>query len=75
LFFKKKNKTYFVTLITDKKEESMYVTGKSKKDVKEMVSSVVINCSLFPFKSKKDFKLKVKSANFKEREKSHNGNK
>ena len=64
-FFKKKNKTYYVTMITKDKKESMYVTGKSKKEVKEMVSSVVINCSLFPFGSKEDFKLKVKSANFK----------
>ncbi|MBQ9072336.1 MAG: hypothetical protein IJY25_04195 [Bacilli bacterium] len=64
-FFKKKNKTYYVTLITKDKKESMYVTGKSKKEVKEMVSSVVINCSLFPFRSKEDFKIKVKSAKFK----------
>lgn len=63
MFLKKRNKTYLVTVITDKKEESMYVTGKSKKEVKELVSGVVINCSLFPFKSKKDFKIKVKSAN------------
>lgn len=60
MFFKKKNKTYYVTLITKDKKESMYVTGKSKKEVKEMVSSVVINCSLFPFKSKEDFKIKCK---------------
>ena len=64
MLFKKKDKTYFVTLITKDKKETMYVTGKSKKDVKNMVSSVVINCSLFPFKSEKDFKIKVKCAKF-----------
>jgi len=60
LFLKKRNKTYYVTLITKNKTESMYVTGKSKKDVKEMVSSVVLNCTLFPFTTKKDFKIKCK---------------
>lgn len=60
LFFKKRNKIYYVTLITKDKKESMYVTGKSKKEVKEMVCSVVINCSLFPFKTKKDFKVRCK---------------
>lgn len=63
MFRRKRNKTYLVTLITKDKVEDMYVTGKSKKDVKKLVSGVLLNCSLFAFKTKQDFKLKVKSAN------------
>lgn len=62
MFRRKRNKTYLVTLITKDKVEDMYVTGKSKRDVKKLVSGVLLNCSLFTFKTKQDFKLKVKSA-------------
>lgn len=60
MFRRKRNKTYLVTLITKDKVEDMYVTGKSKRDVKKLVSGVLLNCSLFPFKSKQDFKIKCK---------------
>ena len=60
MFRRKRNKTYLVTLITKDKIENMYVTGKSKRDVKKLVSGVLLNCSLFPFKNKRDFKIKCK---------------
>lgn len=60
MFRRKRNKKYLVTLITKDKVEDMYVTGKSKKEVKKLVSGVLLNCSLFKFKTEKDFKLKCK---------------
>jgi len=44
----------------------MYVTGKSKKDVKKLVSGVLLNCSLFKFKTKNEFKIKCKRSFRKE---------
>lgn len=66
MFHRKSNKTYLVTLITKDKVEDMYVTGKSKRDVKKLVSGVLLNCSLFNFKTENDFKLKCKRSFRKE---------
>lgn len=66
MFRRKRNKTYLVTLITKDKVENMYVTGKSKKDVKKLVSGVLLNCSLFKFKTKNEFKIKCKRSFRKE---------
>lgn len=55
---KKKYKDYLVVLIYKGKREKMQVRAKSKIEAKNTVSKTVLNCSLYSFKSKKDFKLK-----------------
>lgn len=60
MILKRKNKDYLVTIITKTSSESMTLKAKSKRQAKKLVRSVVINCSLYPFKRKKDFRLKCK---------------
>ena len=60
MIFRRKDKHYLITLIDDKKTETMQVNAKSGRLAKKIVSDLLIRCSLFPYKTKKDFKLKCK---------------
>lgn len=58
-----KNKKYTVTIITKNKKEYVEVLAKNKKAAIQMVEDVLLKCSIFNFKTKNDFTLKVKCIN------------
>lgn len=59
MIFKRTEKNYIVKIIANNYYEELIVKAKSKKEIKNLITCILLNCSLFPFKDKRDFKLKI----------------
>lgn len=53
-------KNYIVTIISNNKKQNVQLKAKNKKESKEMVANVLLNCELFGVKSLENIKLKSK---------------
>lgn len=53
-------KNYIVTIISNNKKQNVQLKAKNKKESKEMVANVLLNCKLFGVKSLENIKLKSK---------------
>ena len=51
-------KNYIVTIISNNKKQNVQLKAKNKKESKEMVANVLLNCELFGVKSLENIKLK-----------------
>ena len=58
-----RTKKYIVLIITKNKVEKVEVLAKNKKRARKIVEEVLLKCSIFNFKTKAEFKLKVKCMN------------
>ena len=53
-----KRKNYIVRIISKGKREDVQVIAENRKKATQMVMDILLNCNIFGFKSKNEFKLK-----------------
>ena len=63
----KRRKDYIVTIIAKNYKQEVKVRATTIKEAEEIVDNVLLGCEYFAFKSKDDYKLKIRRKKWRER--------
>lgn len=63
----KRRKDYIVTIIAKNYKQEVQVRATTMKEAEEIVDNVLLGCGYFVFKSKNDYRLKIRRKKWRER--------